>query len=110
MLSVDRFAVILSIEWCSGVFSPYTALQPHIPLSPETARWVLMSRILRARGNKGEVAAEILTDFPERLTELREVFVREPDPESPPRRVHVKSCWPSQNHQWQAASHFNHFH
>ena len=29
-----------------------------------------MARILRARGNKGEVAAEILTDFPERLTEL----------------------------------------
>ena len=70
---------------------PQTALQQHIPLSPETARWVLMARILRARGNKGEVAAEILTDFPERLTELREVFVREADAETAPRRVPVKS-------------------
>jgi len=33
-------------------------------LSSETPRWVLLARILRARGNKGEVAAEILTDFP----------------------------------------------
>jgi len=40
-------------------------------LSPETPRWVLVARILRARGNKGEVAAEILTDFPERLARLR---------------------------------------
>jgi 16S rRNA processing protein RimM len=44
-------------------------------LSPETPRWVLLARILRARGNKGEVAAELLTDFPERLTKLKEVFV-----------------------------------
>lgn len=65
-----------------------------------------MARILRARGNKGEVAAEILTDFPERLTELREVFVREADADSAPRRVPVKSCWLSQNHRGQAVFHF----
>src|SRR5881296_848327 len=65
-----------------------------------------MARILRARGNKGEVAAEILTDFPERLTELREVFVREAGAESAPRRVPVKSCWLSQNHRGQAVFHF----
>ncbi len=69
-----------------------------------------MARILRARGNKGEVAAEILTDFPERLTELREVFVREADAESAPRRVPVKSCWLSQNHRGQAVFHFEGFH
>jgi len=88
-----------------GLIFPQTALQPH-----ETARWVLMARILRARGNKGEVAAEILTDFPERLTELREVFVREADAESAPRRVPVKSCWLSQNHRGQAVFHFEGFH
>jgi hypothetical protein len=28
-------------------------------------KFVTVARILRARGNKGEVAAELLTDFPD---------------------------------------------
>jgi 16S rRNA processing protein RimM len=75
-------------------------------LSPETPRWVLVARILRARGNKGEVAAEILTDFPERLTRLREVFVGHADGKNEPRRISLKSCWLSQNHRGQAVFHF----
>jgi 16S rRNA processing protein RimM len=75
-------------------------------LSPETPRWVLVARILRARGNKGEVAAEILTDFPERLTRLREVFVAYADAKNEPRRMALKSCWLSQNHRGQAVFHF----
>jgi 16S rRNA processing protein RimM len=75
-------------------------------LSPETPRWVLVARILRARGNKGEVAAEILTDFPERLTRLREVFVGHADGKSEPRRMALQSCWLSQNHRGQAVFHF----
>jgi len=75
-------------------------------LRPETPRWVLVARILRARGNKGEVAAEILTDFPERLTRLREVFVGHADGENEPRRMALKSCWLSQNHRGQAVFHF----
>jgi len=75
-------------------------------LSPETPRWVLLARILRARGNKGEVAAEILTDFPERLTRLREVFAGHADGKNEPRRMTVKSCWLSQNHRGQAVFHF----
>jgi 16S rRNA processing protein RimM len=73
-------------------------------LSPETQRWVVVARILRPRGNKGEVAAELLTDFPERLTKLREVFVGHVD--SGPRSHAVKSCWLSQNHRGQAVFHF----
>jgi len=73
-------------------------------LSPETQRWVLVARILRPRGNKGEVAAELLTDFPERLTKLREVFLGHV--ESGPRAHAVKSCWLSQNHRGQAVFHF----
>jgi len=62
--------------------------------------------MLRARGNKGEVAAEILTDFPERLTRLREVFVgRADDGKNEPRRVSLKTCWLSQNHRGQAVFH-----
>jgi 16S rRNA processing protein RimM len=75
-------------------------------LSPETPRWVLVARILRARGNKGEVAAEILTDFPERLTRLREVFVGHADGKNEPHRLLLKSCWLSQNHRGQAVFHF----
>ena len=75
-------------------------------MSPETPRWVLVARILRARGNKGEVAAEILTDFPERLTRLREVFVAHAGGKSEPRCMALKSCWLSQNHRGQAVFHF----
>ena len=75
-------------------------------MSPETPRWVLVARILRARGNKGEVAAEILTDFPERLTRLREVYVGHADGKNEPLRMALKSCWLSQNHRGQAVFHF----
>jgi 16S rRNA processing protein RimM len=73
-------------------------------LSSETPRWVLVAHILRPRGNKGEVAVELLTDFPERLTQIREVFLGGGDSE--PRRYFVKSCWLSQNHRGQAVFHF----
>jgi 16S rRNA processing protein RimM len=76
-------------------------------LSREIPRWVIVARILRPRGNKGEVAAELLTDFPERLTQLREVFLGHGDSE--PRRHAIKSCWLSQNHRGQAVFHFEGF-
>jgi len=85
---------------------PWNAERSYFPLSPETPRWVLVARILRARGNKGEVAAEILTDFPERLARLREVFVGHADDgKHEPRRVSLKTCWLSQNHRGQAVFH-----
>jgi len=65
-----------------------------------------MARILRARGNKGEVAAELLTDFPERLTKLKEVFIGQAGGKNEPRRVGLKSCWLSQNHHGQIVFHF----
>jgi 16S rRNA processing protein RimM len=71
-----------------------------------TPRWVLVARILKARGNKGEVAAELLTDFPERLTRLREVLVGHAEGQTEPRRMALKSCWLSQNHRGQAVFHF----
>jgi 16S rRNA processing protein RimM len=75
-------------------------------LSPDTPRWILVARVLRARGNKGEVAAELLTDFPERLTRLKEIFVGNADGKNEPRRMALKSCWLSQNHRGQAVFHF----
>ena len=75
-------------------------------MSTPTPRWVLVARILKARGNKGEVAAVLLTDFPERLTRLREVFVGHAEGKNEPRRLALKSCWLSQNHRGQAVFHF----
>jgi 16S rRNA processing protein RimM len=67
-------------------------------------QWITLARLLRPRGNKGELAAVILTDFPERLTRLRDV--RLSDGKTPPRPAVVKRCWLSQNHKGQAVFHF----
>ena len=69
---------------------------------------MIVARILRPRGNKGEVAAELLTDFPERLTQLTEVFLRASGGAvaAEPRLTALKACWLSQNHKGQAVFHF----
>jgi 16S rRNA processing protein RimM len=69
--------------------------------SSAPAQRVTLARILRARGRIGEVAAAILTDFPERLTRLREVWLW--DGASEPRRAAVRACW---LHKGQAIFHF----
>lgn len=60
--------------------------------------------MLRPRGNKGELAAIILTDFPERLPKLRDVHLY--DGQTQPHPAVVKRCWLSQNHKGQAVFHF----
>jgi 16S rRNA processing protein RimM len=65
---------------------------------------VTLAKILRPRGLRGEVAAEILTDFPERLPKLREVWLA--DGRSAPRRVRVQRCWLSPSRGGQAVFHF----
>ena len=50
------------------------------------------------------MAAEILTDFPERLPKLREVWLA--DGRSAPRRVGVQRCWLSTSRGGQAIFHF----
>ena len=78
----------------------------------------MVARILRPRGNKGEVAVELLTDFPERLTKLKEVFLGRLQGQaaaakfagafgaSEPSPIGVKSCWLSQNHRGQGVLYF----
>ncbi len=63
--------------------------------------FVTLARILRPRGNKGEVAAELFTDFPEKLLPRREVFLW--DGRSAPRKIAVRACW---LHQDRAVFHF----
>lgn len=40
-----------------------------------TGQFLTIARILRPQGRKGEVAAEILTDFPERFQQLKSVLL-----------------------------------
>jgi len=71
---------------------------------PSESKFVTVARILRARGNKGEVAAELLTDFPERLPEIKEMFLRE---RSGARRgVVLRAFWVDRNHHGKGVFHF----
>jgi len=65
---------------------------------------VTVARTLRPHGRRGEVAAEILTDFPDKLKTLRAVMLW--DGKTSPRRVRVRSCWLSQSRGGQAIFHF----
>jgi 16S rRNA processing protein RimM len=80
------------------------------------AAGVTVARVLRPHGRRGEVAAEILTDFPERLTKLKQVYLcdgkkggaldADADAEQVGRRVGVRSCWLSHSRGGQAIFHF----
>ena len=63
-----------------------------------------VARVVRPHGRRGEVACEILTDFPERLKRLSAAELW--DGNSAPRRVAVRSCWLSQSRGGQAVFHF----
>lgn len=71
--------------------------------------WVSVARILRPHGRRGEVAAEILTDFPRRLVSLRAATLRASaggKNTAATRQVAVKSCWLSPSRGGQAIFHF----
>lgn len=60
------------------------------------ARWVQVARILRSRGNKGEVVAELLTDSANRFDGCQQVFLQKQNEE--PRAIGLKRFWVDQNH------------
>ncbi len=43
------------------------------------AQWVSLARIRRPQGRKGEILAEILTDFPERFAQRRRLWLLPPE-------------------------------
>jgi len=65
---------------------------------------VTVARVLRPQGRHGEVAAEILTDFPERLLELTsaELWTEARGGRS----VAIRNCWISASRGGQAVFHF----
>lgn len=63
--------------------STYAANAPHAAQSsaqgPDPAPgWVLVAKLIRPQGRKGEIVAEILTDFPERFRERPRLFLTPP--------------------------------
>ena len=47
--------------------------------SPTAEQWVWLAHIRRPQGRKGEVFADILTDFPEKFSERRHLWLLPPD-------------------------------
>jgi 16S rRNA processing protein RimM len=70
--------------------------------------YVTVARVLRPHGRRGEVAAEILTDFPDRLKTLSTALLW--DGASEPRQIGVRGCWLSMSRGGQAIFHFERSH
>jgi len=52
---------------------PAAAAAPHAFSAPQ--EWVWLARILRPQGRKGEVFANLLTDFPEKFAERKQLWL-----------------------------------
>lgn len=55
--------------------------------------WVWLARIRRAQGRKGEVFADILTDFPEKFTQRRQLWLLGETAATAPRPAELKAHW-----------------
>jgi ribosomal 30S subunit maturation factor RimM len=62
-------------------------------------RWVQVAHVWRPRGNKGEVVGELLTDFPERFSSLKQVYLAKLGGEPQPRGL--QRFWIDRNHPGQ---------
>jgi len=67
---------------------------PAMTLTGEASPWTWLALIRRPQGRKGEVFADILTDFPEKFAERRRLWlVRDGTPVKPPLEVHLTNHW-----------------
>jgi len=58
----------------------------------ELAEMILIGRVVKPQGRRGEVAVEAFSDRPHRFASLRRAFVADED--GSPREVRVTSSWP----------------
>jgi 16S rRNA processing protein RimM len=72
--------------------------------SIEEQGWVLVARIIRPRGNKGEVLAELFTDFPARLSSRLQIFLCQA--QGQPRTIGLQNFWVDRNHPEHGIFHF----
>ncbi len=64
--------------------------------SEDRHEWTVLAHLLRPQGRKGELLAELLTDFPERFEDRPGVFLAKPDfsgPEAQARPIEVLNHW-----------------
>jgi 16S rRNA processing protein RimM len=55
--------------------------------------FVVVARIVRPQGRRGEVLADILTDFPEKFAERRQLWVGPDDGNPDPREYNLEDHW-----------------
>jgi len=63
-------------------------LEAHRGKDPD--QFLAIARVTRPQGRKGEVAAEVLTDFPERFEALGQAYLENPG--SPPESIVLEGC------------------
>ena len=68
-------------------------------------QWVQVARILRPRGNKGEVVAELLTDSTDRFSTCKRVFLQKDNEKPTP--VGLERFWLDRNHPGMGVFHFS---
>lgn len=72
--------------------------------------WVVLAHLLRPQGRKGELLAELLTDFPERFSTYPQLYLAPPGFTGQPaeaREVHVTTHWlPTGRNQGRVVLHF----
>jgi 16S rRNA processing protein RimM len=65
-------------------------------MTESTPAWIVLAHLLRPQGRKGELLAELFTDFPERFEEQRRVFLAAPGfdgDQAEARAVEVAAFW-----------------
>ena len=71
---------------------------PPDPSSSAAPDWVLLARIVRPQGRRGEVLADIFTDFPQSFAQRKQLFLRPPSvgssaPGAVLREATVEASW-----------------
>ncbi len=62
--------------------------------TPRPPAWTLLAHLIRPHGRKGELVAELLTDFPERFHQRKRVFLIPPERVGTrPREVRLENFW-----------------
>jgi 16S rRNA processing protein RimM len=73
--------------------------------SKTNQRWVQVAHILRPRGNKGEVLAELLTDFSSRFSSMKTLYLGKSGNE--PQARGLQNFWVDRNHPNHGIFHFD---
>jgi len=66
---------------------------PDAPQAEQSEQWVWLARIRHTQGRKGEVFADILTDFPEKFADRRRLWLLAEAASSAPREVELVAHW-----------------